>query len=92
MKQKKKKTVGREMRFGVNTAAPFVGMKREDGSDYPFAKQVRSQMFSKCGRATTAVEPRILVLDNPQSIVFFAKRTYLRISQIENRCRPRPVS
>lgn len=40
MKQKKKQALGSEMRFGVNTAAPFVGMKRE-GNDYPFAKQVK---------------------------------------------------
>lgn len=43
MKQKKKKTVGSEMRFGVNTTAPFVGMKREEGAEYPFAKQVMSK-------------------------------------------------
>lgn len=42
MKQKKKKAVGSEMRFGVNTTAPFVGMKREEGAEYPFAKQVIS--------------------------------------------------
>lgn len=45
MKQKKRKAVGGEMRFGVNTAAPFVGMKREEGSDYPFAKQVNSDIL-----------------------------------------------
>eukprot|EP00752_Nemacystus_decipiens_P012157 g10776.t1 len=39
MKHKKKKVLGSEMRFGVNTAAPFVGMKRENGNDYPFTKQ-----------------------------------------------------
>lgn len=40
MKQKKKKAVGSEMRFGVNTTAPFVGMKRDEGIEHPFAKQV----------------------------------------------------
>lgn len=30
-----------EMKFGVNVAAPFVGMKRDDCIDYPYAKQVR---------------------------------------------------
>lgn len=48
MKQKKKKALGSEMRFGVNTAAPFVGMKREEGNDYPFAKQVNSDMVIEC--------------------------------------------
>ena len=45
MKQKKKKGVGSEMRFGVNTAAPFVGLKREEGSDYPFSKQVSRTLY-----------------------------------------------
>ncbi len=40
MKQKKKKGVGSEMRFGVNTAAPFVGLKREEAADSPCSKQV----------------------------------------------------
>lgn len=40
MKQKKKRGVGSEMRFGVNTAAPFVGLKREEATDYPYSKQV----------------------------------------------------
>lgn len=41
LKQKKKKGMGSEMKFGVNVAAPFVGMQRDQISDYPFAKQVR---------------------------------------------------
>lgn len=41
LKQKKKKAMGNEMKFGINIAAPFVGMKREEGSEYPFSKQVR---------------------------------------------------
>lgn len=46
MKQKKKKGLGSEMRFGVNTATPFMGMKREEGIDYPFTKQVRWDMVA----------------------------------------------
>ena len=45
MKQKKKKGVGSEMRFGVNTAAPFVGLKREEATGYPFSKQVSRTMY-----------------------------------------------
>ena len=45
MRKKKKKALGSEMKFGVNTAAPFVGMKREEGNDYPFAKQVDSDLL-----------------------------------------------
>ena len=47
MKQKKKKALGSEMKFGVNTAAPFVGMKREEGNNYPFAKQVNSHLLGR---------------------------------------------
>lgn len=32
--------MGSEMKFGVNIAAPFVGMKRDEDSAYPYAKQV----------------------------------------------------
>lgn len=28
------------MKFGVNVSAPFIGMKRDEGSDYPYAKHV----------------------------------------------------
>lgn len=40
LKQKKKRAAITEMRHGVNISAPFVGMKREEGAEYPFAKQV----------------------------------------------------
>lgn len=39
LKQHKKKAMGSEMKFGVNVAAPFAGMKRDEGSAYPYAKQ-----------------------------------------------------
>lgn len=40
LKQQKKKAMESEMKFGVNVAAPFAGMKRDEGSTYPYAKQV----------------------------------------------------
>lgn len=40
LKQRKKKPMGSEMKFGVNIAAPFVGMKRSEEDEYPYAKQV----------------------------------------------------
>ena len=49
LKQKKKKAMRNEMKFGVNVAAPFVGMKRDQRhmeSEYPFAKQVRHAILS----------------------------------------------
>lgn len=41
LKKNKKKAMASEMKFGVNVAAPFVGMKRDDCIDYPYTKQVR---------------------------------------------------
>lgn len=56
MKQKKKKALGSEMRFGVNTAAPFVGMKREEGNDYPFAKQYSIRSSNDQGTRAMVVQ------------------------------------
>ncbi|CAM9314722.1 unnamed protein product [Discosporangium mesarthrocarpum] len=39
IKQKQSKGTVSEMKFGVNVAAAFVGMKRDDGSSYPYGKQ-----------------------------------------------------
>lgn len=74
MKQKKKKALGSEMKFGVNTAAPFVGMKREEGNNYPFAKQVNSHLTRtclQCGmiRTTVVAVPRILIVHNARRVL-----------------------
>lgn len=42
LKKRTKKGSTNEMKHGVNLAAPFVGMKKEESIEYPFAKQVRS--------------------------------------------------
>ncbi|CAM9685225.1 unnamed protein product, partial [Pylaiella littoralis] len=56
MKQKKKKAVGSEMRFGVNTTAPFVGMKRDEGIEHPFAKQYFIRSASDRGTRLMVVQ------------------------------------
>lgn len=48
LKNRKKKAMGSEMKFGVNVAAPFAGMKREEGISYPYAKQVSMSISTTC--------------------------------------------
>lgn len=54
LKQKKKKAMGSEMKFGVNVSAPFIGMKRDEGSDYPYAKHVSDAQGSRVTYRETA--------------------------------------
>ncbi|CAM9285587.1 unnamed protein product [Choristocarpus tenellus] len=44
------------MKFGVNVAAPFVGMKRDDGSSYPFARQYCVRRSDMAGRLLVVQE------------------------------------
>ncbi|CAM9826255.1 unnamed protein product [Ascophyllum nodosum] len=59
LKQKKKKAMRNEMKFGVNVAAPFVGMKRDQRhmeSEYPFAKQYCIRRSDRSSRVLVVQE------------------------------------
>lgn len=50
--------MGSEMKFGVNVSAPFIGMKRDEGSDYPYAKHVSGEQDNRATYRRTSV-PRV---------------------------------